>query len=415
VDTVKPFTISKHLVMDAFKAVKTNAGSAGVDHQSIADFEVNLQDNLYKIWNRMSSGTYFPPPVKAVAIPKKSGGERILGVPTVSDRIAQMVVKLTFEPAVEAIFLPDSYGYRPGKSALDAVGVTRERCWKYNWVFEFDIKGLFDNIDHELLMRAVKHHTDCKWVILYIERWLKAPMQKPDGTLVERSKGTPQGGVVSPVLSNLFLHYAFDVWMGKVFPKNPWCRYADDGLVHCKSEKEALTIKASLSKRLAECGLELHPNKTKIVYCKDDNRRNKYPTTKFDFLGYTFRTREAENSKTKKRFVSFSPAVSPASLKSMRQKIRDLGIRRRSDLNLLEISRLCEPILRGWEQYYGKYNKSSLDPIYQHFNRTLKTWAMGKYKKLRGRKIAAGDFIEGIAKKRPQLFNHWSRGLVGFA
>ncbi len=244
-DTVKPFTISKHLVMDAFKAVKANAGSAGVDQQSIADFEVNLQDNLYKIWNRMSSGTYFPPPVKAVAIPKKSGGERILGVPTVSDRIAQMVVKLTFEPAVETIFLPDSYGYRPGKSALDAVGVTRERCWKYNWVFEFDIKGLFDNIDHELLMRAVKHHTDCKWVILYIERWLKAPMQKPDGTLVERSKGTPQGGVVSPVLSNLFLHYAFDVWMGKVFPKNPWCRYADDGLAHCKSEKEALTIKDS--------------------------------------------------------------------------------------------------------------------------------------------------------------------------
>jgi len=415
VDTVKPFTISKHLVMEAFKAVKANAGSAGVDRQSIADFEVNLQDNLYKIWNRMSSGTYFPPPVKAVAIPKKSGGERILGVPTVSDRTAQMVVKLTFEPSVEAVFLPDSYGYRPGKSALDALGVTRERCWKYNWVFEFDIKGLFDNIDHELLMRAVKHHTDCKWVILYIERWLKAPMQKPDGTLVERSKGTPQGGVVSPLLSNLFLHYAFDVWMGKVFPKNPWCRYADDGLVHCKSEKEALTIKASLSKRLAECGLELHPNKTKIVYCKDDNRRNKYPTTKFDFLGYTFRTRKVENSKTKKRFVTFSPAVSPTSLKSMRQRIRDLGIRRRSDLDLIEISRICEPILRGWEQHYGKYNKSSLNPMYQHFNRTLRTWAMRKYKKLKGRKIAAGDFIEGIAKKRPQLFNHWSRGLLGFA
>ena len=414
-DTVKPFTISKHLVMDAFKAVKANAGSAGVDHQSIADFEVNLQDNLYKIWNRMSSGTYFPPPVKAVAIPKKPGGERILGVPTVSDRIAQMVVKLTFEPAVEAIFLPDSYGYRPGKSALDAVGVTRERCWKYNWVFEFDIKGLFDNIDHELLMRAVKHHTDCKWVILYIERWLKAPMQKPDGTLVERSKGTPQGGVVSPVLSNLFLHYAFDVWMGKVFPNNPWCRYADDGLVHCKSEKEALDIKDRLSKRLAECGLELHPNKTKIVYCKDDNRRNKYPITKFDFLGYTFRTREAENSKTKKRFVSFSPAVSPTSLKSMRQRIRNLGIRKRSDLDLMEISRVCEPILRGWEQYYGKYNKSSLNPIYQHFNRTLRTWAMRKYKKLRGRKIAASEFLKGIAEIRPQLFNHWIRGLVGFA
>ncbi|MDE3046569.1 MAG: group II intron reverse transcriptase/maturase [Verrucomicrobiota bacterium] len=187
--------------MEAYKAVKSNAGAGGIDEQSIEDFEKNLKDNLYKIWNRMSSGSYFPPPVRAVAIPKKNGGERILGIPTVADRVAQTVVKMVFEPEVEPIFLPDSYGYRPGKSALDAVGVTRKRCWQYDWVLEFDIKGMFDNIDHEFLMRAVCKHTKCKWIILYIERWLKAPMKMPDGTNAERHKGTPQGGVISPVLA----------------------------------------------------------------------------------------------------------------------------------------------------------------------------------------------------------------------
>ena len=272
----KPFDISKQLVMQAWKLIKENGGSAGVDQQSITDFEMNLKDNLYKIWNRMSSGTYFPPPVKAVPIPKKSGGERILGVPTVSDRVAQMVVKLIFEPCVEPHFLPDLYGYRPKKSALDAVGVTRTRCWKYDWVVEFDIKGLFDNIDHDLLMKAVRKHTDNKMVLLYIERWLKTPMQFPDGSLQEKTKGTMQGGVVSPVLSNLFLHYVFDVRMTKQYPDHPWCRYADDGLVHCNTEQEANQILLALKKRFEECLLEIHPEKSKIVYCKDDNRREDY-------------------------------------------------------------------------------------------------------------------------------------------
>ena len=260
--TTKPFTISKQLGYAAFKAVKANAGAAGVDEQSIGDFEKALQDNLYKVWNRMASGSYFPPPVKAVIIPKKNGGERILGVPPVADRVAQMVVKMTFESAVEPVFLADSYGYRPGKSALEAVGVTRQRCWRYDWVLEFDSKGLFDNIAHALLLRAVHKHTQGKWVRLYIERWLKAPMQLADGTLVERTKGTPQGGVGSPVLSSLFLPYAFDVWMTRTFPNNPWCRYADDGLVHCKTAKEAHAIKAALPARFTACGLELHPDKT---------------------------------------------------------------------------------------------------------------------------------------------------------
>jgi RNA-directed DNA polymerase len=220
-NATKPFTIPKRLVYDAWKAVKVNAGSAGVDKETIDDFEADLTNNLYRLWNRMSSGSYFPPPVKAVAIPKKNGGERILGVPTVADRVAQMVVKQVLEPNLEPIFLPDSYGYRPGKSALDAVAVTRKRCWQYDWVLEFDIKGLFDNIDHALLRKALEKHTDCEWVRLYIGRWLTAPLQRADGTLVERIKGTPQGGVVSPVLANLFLHYAFDAWMARTFPGIP--------------------------------------------------------------------------------------------------------------------------------------------------------------------------------------------------
>lgn len=225
----KSFNITKDLVYQAYKEVKANKGSAGVDKVTIEQFDKNLSRNLYKIWNRMASGTYFPPAVKAVEIPKKNGGIRVLGVPTVEDRIAQMVVKLRFEEKVDKYFLSDSYGYRPGKSAHDAIEITRKRCWQNDWVLEFDIKGLFDNINHELLMKAVRKHTDSKWELLYIERWIKAPLEIPDGKKISRNAGVPQGGVISPVLSNLFLHYVFDKWMKINFPENPWCRYADDG------------------------------------------------------------------------------------------------------------------------------------------------------------------------------------------
>jgi len=409
----KPFIISKRLVYEAFQSVKANAGAGGVDEESIADFEKDLKGNLYKIWNRMSSGSYFPPPVKAVAIPKKSGGERILGVPTVADRVAQMVVKMTFEPSVEPVFLSDSYGYRPGKSALDAVSITRKRCWRYDWVLEFDIKGLFDNIDHELLLRAVDKHTECKWVKLYIERWLKAPMQFADGTLVERTKGTPQGGVVSPILANLFLHYAFDVWITRKFPNVPWCRYADDALVHCGTEHEAQAVKAALSARLAECHLELHPTKTRIVYCKDGSRKGTYPNTKFDFLGYTFRPRMAKNRKRNSLFVNFAPAVSATALKAMRQKTRRQNFRNRTNLNLNDIARMYNPVLRGWLEYYGRFYPSAMYPVLRHFNKTLVAWAMRKYRRLKGHKTRACLFIEGISKRQPSLFVHWQRGMIG--
>lgn len=412
-NATKPFTIPKQRVMEAFKAVKANAGAAGVDAQSIEDFEKDLKGNLYKLWNRMSSGSYFPPPVKAVAIPKKNGGERILGVPTVADRVAQMVVKMTFEPAVEPYFLPDSYGYRPGKSALDAIGITRERCWRYDWVLEFDIKGLFDNIDHELLLRAVDKHTECKWVRLYIERWLKAPLQRADGTLIERTRGTPQGGVISPVLANLFLHYAFDAWMGRQYPGTPWCRYADDGLIHCKTERQAQAMKTELAARFAECGLELHPEKTRIVYCKDGSRKGRYPTVQFDFLGYTFRPRVVKNRKRNSLFVSFTPAVSKAALKAMRQTTRKWNFRNRTDLSLMDISRMYNPILRGWLEYYGRFYPSALYPLLRHFNKTLVAWAIRKYRRLKGHKTRASRFLEGIAKRHPGLFIHWRRGMMG--
>ena len=411
--TTKPFDIPQELVLQAYKSVKSKAGAAGVDRQSLDDFERNCRNNLYKIWNRMSSGCYFPPPVKAVSIPKKQGGVRILGVPTVADRIAQTVVKLVFEPKVELIFLEDSYGYRPNKSALDAVGVTRKRCWQYGWVLEFDIVGLFDNIPHDLLMKAVRKHIKCSWVLLYIERWLKAPMQEADGELVERTCGTPQGGVVSPVLSNLFLHYVFDTWMERNHPSKPWCRYADDGLVHCKTKHEAEMLLQELRKRFAECGLELHPVKTKIVYCKDRSRRGNHSEIKFDFLGYTFRPRVVMNSKTHTVFVSFSPAVSRCSQKSMRAKTRKMRWRNRSDLSLKDIAASYNPVIQGWINYYGRYRRSELYPVWRHLNKTLVAWAMKKYKGFGRSKTKAAKFLREIAMKEPQLFAHWRAGMIG--
>lgn len=408
--TDKPFMIDKRLVYEAYKAVKSNGGAAGVDGQTIEQFDADLKGNLYKIWNRMSSGSYFPPPVRAVPIPKKSGGgQRILGVPTVSDRIAQMVVKRLIEPDLDQIFLQDSYGYRPGKSALDAVGITRKRCWKYDWVLEFDIKGLFDNLPHDLLLKAVRKHVKCKWALLYIERWLTAPMEQ-DGQRIERNRGTPQGGVISPILSNLFLHYSFDLWMERRHPDLPWCRYADDGLVHCRTEQEADAVKASLQARLAECGLEMHPTKTRIVYCKDGKRKGRYPNVTFDFLGYQFRTRTVQNSQDGSLFCSFVPAVSPLALKSMREAIRDLEIRRHTEVSMADVARELNPLLRGWIEYYGRYTPSALAPIYRYVNQTILAWVMRKYKRFKRHKIRAGRFLTRVARNNAGLFVHWRAG-----
>ncbi|MGZ5256961.1 MAG: group II intron reverse transcriptase/maturase [Burkholderiales bacterium] len=411
--TGKPFDIEKMQVYEAYRAVKSNGGAAGVDGQTIEQFEADLKSNLYKIWNRISSGSYFPPPVRAVSIPKKTGGQRILGVSTVADRVAQMVVKRVIEPTLDAVFLADSYGYRPGKSALDAVGVTRERCWKYDWVLEFDIKGLFDNIDHTLLMRAVRKHVTCSWALLYIERWLKAPMVDEAGEKIERSRGTPQGGVVSPILSNTFLHYAFDLWMTRTHPDLLWCRYADDGLVHCRSEEEANALKAELHARLAACGLELHPTKTQIVYCKDGQRKARYPNVQFDFLGYCFRPRLVRRHRDNALFCGFNPAVSPSALKAMRSAIRDLILRRLTQVSLADIGQQINPLLRGWIAYYGRYAPSALAPLLRYVNLTLLAWVLRKFKRFKAHKVRAARFLQRLAAGRPDLFVHWQLGMRG--
>jgi len=411
--TGKPFNIDKKLVYEAYKAVQSNKGAAGVDGQTIEQFEADLKSNLYKIWNRMSSGSYFPPPVRAVSIPKKSGGQRILGVPTVADRVAQMVVKQVIEPILDPLFLADSYGYRPRKSALDAVGVTRERCWKYDWVLEFDIKGLFDNINHELLLRAVRKHVTCKWALLYIERWLTAPMMQEDGTTIERDRGTPQGGVVSPILANIFLHYAFDLWMARTYPDLPWCRYADDGLVHCRNEQEAQALKSELQARLAEYRLEMHPTKTKVAYCKDKKRKGMYPNVKFDFLGYCFRPRLVKRFRDNTLFCGFNPAVSSSAMKAMRSTIRELKLHHQTQLSLQGIAQQLNPLLRGWIEYYGRYAPSALYPLLRHVNRTLIAWAMRKFKRFKDHKVRASQFLQRLATEHRSLFVHWKIGMTG--
>jgi RNA-directed DNA polymerase len=406
VDKAKPFCISKWEVWEAYKRVRVNQGAAGVDGQTIAEFEEDLKNNLFKIWNRMSSGSYFPPPVRRVEIPKDNVKTRPLGIPTVADRIAQTVGKRYLEPILEEHFHPDSYGYRPKKSAIEAIGVARQRCWRYDWVLDLDIKGFFDSIDHELMLRAVRKHTDCKWVLLYIERWLKAPVQLEDGSLVHRDKGTPQGGVISPLLANLFLHYAFDTWMQRQYPQIPFERYADDGICHCRSKAEAEGLRVSIERRFAECGLQLNLQKTKIVYCKDVYRRGDYPEQKFDFLGYTFRPRRAK-SRWGRFLVTFTPAISNKATKSICDTMRRWKLHRRSDKSLDELAQRINPVLRGWINYYGHFYKSALYRTFQHLNNTLARWASRKYKRVRGHKRRAFLWIQYRRHMQPRLFAHW--------
>ena len=406
----KPFCISKMAVWRAWQLVKANQGAPGADEVSIAAFEANLKGNLYKIWNRMSSGSYFPPPVRLVKIAKPGGGERILGIPVVADRVAQTVAKLYLEPEVEPVFHEDSYGYRPGKSALDAVGQARQRCWRNDWVLDLDIKGFFDNIDHSLMMHAVRKHTDCPWILLYVERWLKASAVDADGNEVRRDRGTPQGGVASPLLANIFLHHVFDKWMAENFPYIPFERYADDIVVHCRSKAQAKFIRRKIEERLRRCKLEAHPEKTKIVYCKDDDRRGSHEHERFDFLGYTFRPRPSKNRQGK-FFVNFSPAMSDKAAKAARATIRSWRIQCRSDKSLEDISRMFRATLSGWLSYYGRYYKSGMYPTFRALNRRLVRWAQRKYKRYRHQRRAT-HWLRRIARREPQLFPHWQLGVL---
>jgi RNA-directed DNA polymerase len=405
-DKAKSYHISKHVFMEAYKRVKANGGAPGIDGQTIEMFEKDLKRNLYKIWNRMSSGSYIPPAVKAVEIPKADGKKRKLGIPTVSDRIAQMVVKIYLEPFIEPHFHKDSYRYRPNKGCLDAVRITRERCWKYDWVIDIDIKGFFDNLDHELLMKAMKKHTQEPWTLLYVQRWLQAPIKDVDGSIVERARGTPQGGVISPLCANLFLHYAFDEWMKRKFPYNPFARYADDIVVHCNTKEEAEELKEEIRKRLLECKLELHPEKTKIVYCKDSNRTGNSEHEKFDFLGYTFRPRSSRN-RYGKLFTSFSPAMSEKAQTRSKEVVKSWLKEVKPTKVLTDLAKLANPVIIGWENYFGKFCASEMWSLINYIETSLMRWGMKKYDKLRHSFRKAKDWLERIKKRQPNLFAHW--------
>ncbi|MGZ6663137.1 MAG: group II intron reverse transcriptase/maturase [Solirubrobacteraceae bacterium] len=371
----------------------------------MAEFGSRERANLYKLWNRMSSGSYFPP-VRAVEIPKGHGlGVRVLAVPNTADRVAQTAAAMLLEEKLEPIFHPDSYGYRPGRSAHDALAVARERCWRRAWVVDFDIRAFFDSVPHDLLLKAVARHTDERWVLLYIERWLKAPMQMPDGTMVARERGTPQGSPISPLLANLFMHYAFDRWMDREFPDRPFERYADDVIAHCNTEGQARRLLAAVAERFAAVGLELHPEKTEIVYCKDAIRRWNYEHTSFDFLGYTFRARVVRGPRG--YFVSFNPAISNAAMKAKNKQIRDWHLRRRSRSDLSALAEDINPQVRGWINYYGRFYRSELYSLAKRIDEHVVRWAMHKFKRLRGRPAWAWAWLTAVRRREPTLFAHW--------
>ena len=402
----KSFAIPKLLVWEAWRQVKANKGAPGVDGQDLDEFENDLENNLYKVWNRMSSGTWFPPPVRAVEIPKPHGdGVRLLGVPTIADRVAQTTVAMFLEPLVEPRFHPDSYGYRPDRSPHDALAVCRQRCWKYDWAIDLDVQKFFDEVPWDLIVKAVEAVTDCRWVLLYVKRWLKAPLQHPDGTLEQRSRGTPQGSAISPCLANLFMHYAFDRWMAREFPGCPFERFADDAIVHCKSRAQAEVVLAGIAARMNEVGLRLHPDKTRIVYCKDGKRRGEHEHTSFTFLGFTFRARKARASGGG-YFTSFQPAMSTEALKAKSVELRRMRIHRRTDLTLDDLARWLNPIIAGWMHYYGRYYWTVMDALVQRVNTYLRRWAGRKYKRLRTIKRFK-RWWTGLLQRAPGLFAHW--------
>ena len=402
----KSYDIPKQLVWDAWLKVKRNSGAAGADGVTIEQFEANVKNNLYKLWNRMSSGSYFPGPVRAVEIPKK-GGTRVLGIPNVVDRVAQTVAVLVLEPDVEGVFHDDSYGYRPRRSPLDAVRVCRERCFKKDWVVDLDVRAFFDSVSWELMLKAVACHTDQRWVLLYVERWLKAPMLMPDGTTLARVKGTPQGGPISPLIANVFLHYGFDRWMVREYPGVQFERFADDVVVHCGTERQARQVREAIGRRMVDIGLELHPDKTTIVYCKDSRRRQEYELVSFTFCGYAFRPREAFDKKRKEAFTGFLPAVAPGKLTDMSRKAASWRLHRRTTWTLDGLAEEVNPVLRGWLAYFTVFYPSAVIPLCERMDRHLMRWARRKYKRLERSNKRARVWLEGVRKRSPGLFAHW--------
>ncbi len=408
----KSIPISRQMVWEAYKKVRANKGSGGIDAISMEQFDANRSKYLYKLWNRMASGSYFPPATKEVAIEKKDGGIRKLGIPTISDRVGQMVVKMFIEPRLEKVFSTSSYGYRPNKSAHDALKSVRKNCWKTNWVIDLDIKGFFDNIDHNKLMLAVERHVPEKWIRLYIKRWLEAPTLTTSGKLIQKDgKGTPQGGVISPLLANLFLHYAFDVWLERTDAKVNFVRYADDAIVHCKSKAQAEQLLKSIEKRMFEVGLELHPKKTKIVYCRNANRKEKHPNNSFDFLGFSFQPRTTKAKKSKKLFLSFDCAISIGSRKEIAEKLRLMKVEKLSFRSIVGVAQHLNPMIRGWINYFGIFRMSEMNKVFRLLSNRLVRWARKRYKRYKTSLKRAFGWLKRIREQFPYLFHHWRYAL----
>ena len=411
-EKTKSFPVSKRMVYDSYLKVSEKNGGAGIDRESLEMFDANLGNNLYKVWNRMSSGSYFPPPVRTVFISKKQGGQRPLGIPTVSDRIAQGVVKNHLEPAMEQLFHNSSFGYRPGRSAHDALAQCHTNCLRYAWVIDVDIKGFFDNISHDKLMEMLALHTQENWVLLYVRRWLQAGVEQEDGSIVARTKGTPQGGVISPLLANLYLHHAFDGWMETSNNANPFERYADDIVIHCQSRGEAEKLLASLENRMAAYSLTLHPEKTKIVYCKNYQRNedHKDVANSFTFLSYTFRPRTAlDQFGRNKRIVLFNGAISNTAMTSIRRSIRKVLNPQWIHTTWENFAEVLNPKIRGWINYYGKFFKKRVVRVFNYLDGLLSRWIKHKYR-LRSIKQCLEKFKQCKASN-PLLFYHWKFGV----
>jgi group II intron reverse transcriptase/maturase len=407
----KSVPISTTMVWEAYKKVRSNQGSAGVDELSMEAYDAERSKHLYKLWNRLASGSYFPPPVKEVEILKKDGKVRQLGIPTISDRVGQMVVKDYLEPRFEKVFSPHSYGYRPHKSAHQALEAVRENCRKQDWVIDLDIKGFFDNIDHAKLMRALEKHVPERWVKLYIKRWLEAPVQKKSGDVeTKEGKGTPQGGVISPLLANLFLHYVLDKWLETTDSEVKYERYADDAILHCNSQAHAQETLRKLHERTQSCGLELHPEKTKLVYCRDHRRKDSHPQVKFDFLGYSFQPRTNKSKKTGKLFLGYDCAISISSRKRIADTLEGMKLENQRFKSVVGIAHVLNPKIRGWVQYYGKFRAYELTKVFQLLRVRLVQWARKRYKRYKTSLNKAYQWLERIREQFPYLFYHWQLG-----
>lgn len=412
-EKAKPLPISKEQVWSAYKKVKSNKGGSGVDRVSIELFDIDLENNLYKLWNRLASGSYFPPAVRSVEIPKSKGSKRELGIPTVGDRICQQVIKDIIEPRIDKEFHDSSYGYRPLKSSHEALRKVRGNARQYSWVIDLDISRFFDNVNHEKLMLALDRHVEENWVKVYIKRWLSAPIKKPNGDLIEKQgKGTPQGGVISPLLANLYLHYAFDVWLSRSFPELPFVRYADDIIIHCSSESKAVEVLAQVKERLQSCDLKLNESKTSIVYCKDHRRSRKTSqSVKFDFLGFSFQP-QSKSSKHGGMFLGYDCSISKKTYSKLVKELRDTRFHKWSIATIEDIAAMLNPKIRGWMQYYERFQRKSLSKVFHRLHNRLVKWVLNRYKRFKGSRKRAFEYVKNMHKHYPYLFYHWQ---VGYA